>query len=392
MKGFDDGIVALTSASLGFYQLGRTRILPLCHTDPGGLTGLARFCDSSVRGIAQIRTASDDTARIVLSFLNGTAAWQTVGQAAEQDPFLSTGTGIYVRPFTADGAPQKLNSVSASGPGGANKKLNQSNDEIAYTDLFPAGLLNVTANTSSGNLARTLTAIAGVEQALVLKPGHIIARVLPSAAPEFPYSFAPRMIVSIYGTGLARSIAQAQSLPLQLILNGVSASINGQPLSLLYVSPTQINAVLPGGINGFLKLAVQTPDGAHSVNVFIDAARPAIFTANQSGAGAAAALNARNGQLVSPANAVQANDYVEIFLTGLGATTPKDGLDAAVQVPAVTIDGVNCPVSFAGAAPGFAGLDQINCAVPQGISPNPAAVVIVSSGGRSSNPASLAIH
>ena len=29
---------------------------------------------------------------------------------------------------------------------------------------------------------------------------------------------------------------------------------------------------------------------------------------------------------------------------------------------------MDCPVSFAGAAPGFVGLDQINCAIPSGIS------------------------
>lgn len=392
MKGFDDGVVALTSASLGFYQTGRTRILPLCHTDPDGLTGLARFCDSSVKGIAKVRAASDDTARVVLSFLNGTAEWQTVGQAAEQNPFLSTGTGIYVRPFTAAGAPQKLNSATVAGPGGANKKLNQSNDEIGYTDFFPSGLLNVTASASSGNVARSFTAPAGTEQALILKPGPSIARVLPSAAPVFPFSFAPRMIVSIYGSGLARSVAQAQSLPLPVILNDVSATLNGQPLTLLYVSPTQINAVLPGVAAGFVKLAVQNPDGAHSVSVFIEAARPAIFTVDASGSGPAAALKARNGQVVSPANALQAGDYVELFVTGLGLTTPKSGLEVAVQLPSVSIDGVNCPVSFAGAAPGFAGLDQINCLVPQGLIPNTAAVVIVASGGRTSNAATLAVR
>ena len=77
--------------------------------------------------------------------------------------------------------------------------------------------------------------------------------------------------------------------------------------------------------------------------------------------------------------------------TGLGATTLRDGLDFANQVPTVTIAGVDCPVTFAGAAPGFVGLDQINCRVPQGLVVNVSATVLVSSGGRTSNAATIAV-
>jgi len=51
--------------------------------------------------------------------------------------------------------------------------------------------------------------------------------------------------------------------------------------------------------------------------------------------------------------------------------------------PVVTVGGAACPVTFAGAAPGFAGLDQINCVVPAGLGSQEAAVV-VTSGVRSS--------
>jgi len=58
----------------------------------------------------------------------------------------------------------------------------------------------------------------------------------------------------------------------------------------------------------------------------------------------------------------------------------------------VTIAGVDCPVTFAGAAPGFVGLDQINCRVPQGLVVNVSATVLVSSGGRTSNAATIAVE
>jgi len=391
--GFDDGVVALTAASLGFYQAGRTRIVPLCHTDGGGLISLAGFCDSNAKGIAKIRSAVDDNARFVVSFLNGTADWKTIGEAAEQNKFLSVYGGLYLRPFTASGSPQKLNSAVAKTPNGTAKTLNMSNDEIAYTDMFPAGQVALTANAASGNLTRTVNLPAGGVQASLVKPGPNISRVQPAAAAVFPFSFAPRMLIAIYGEALAQLTDQARSLPLPTLLSDAQVMLNGSPLGLLYVSPVQINALLPDNIApGLLKLTVQNSAGTGNVNLMLEAAQPALFTINQSGTGAAAAINARNGLPVTRDNPLRPNDYMELFLTGLGGTTRRQGLDFANQVPAVTIGGADCPVTYAGAAPGFVGLDQINCRVPDGLAANPSAAVVVSSGERTSNLATIAVE
>src|SRR5450755_688571 len=116
MPGFDDGVVALTSASLGFYQPGRTRVVPFCHIDGGGLITLAGLCDGAAKGIAKIRSADDPAARIVVSFLNGTTEWESVGQAAGQNEFLSTLGGLYIRTRTASDSAQKLNSATVATP------------------------------------------------------------------------------------------------------------------------------------------------------------------------------------------------------------------------------------------------------------------------------------
>jgi uncharacterized protein (TIGR03437 family) len=89
---------------------------------------------------------------------------------------------------------------------------------------------------------------------------------------------------------------------------------------------------------------------------------------------------------------LHAGDYVELFATGLGRTTSKDGLDYANQQPTVTIAGIDCPVTFAGRAPGFPGVDQINCVVPAGIGSNSAAAVAIVSANRTSNVATLAVQ
>jgi uncharacterized protein (TIGR03437 family) len=391
--GFDDGVVALTAASLGFYQAGRTRIVPLCHVDGGGLISLAGFCDSSAKGIAKIRSAADDNARFMVSFLNGTADWQTIGEAAEQNKFLSVYSGLYLRPFTASGSPQKLNSAVAKTPNGTAKTLNMSNDEIAYTDMFPAGQAALTANAASGILTRTVSLPAGADEAFLLKPGPNVIRAQPAAAAVFPFSFAPRMLVALYGEGLAQTTDQAHSLPLPTVLSDAQVMLNGSPLGLLYVSSTQINVLLPDNMTpGLVKLTVQNSSGMSNVNLMLEAAQPAIFTRDQSGTGAAAAINARNGLPVTHDNPLRPNDYMELFLTGLGNTTRRQGLDFANQVPTVTIGGADCPVNYAGRAPGFVGLDQINCKVPAGLAANASAAVVVKSGDRTSNVATIAVE
>jgi uncharacterized protein (TIGR03437 family) len=61
----------------------------------------------------------------------------------------------------------------------------------------------------------------------------------------------------------------------------------------------------------------------------------------------------------------------------------------------VTVGGVACPVTFAGAAPNYIGLDQINCTIPAepSLVPNQemSAPVVITSGSQTSNTATLAI-
>ena len=61
MARFDDGVVTLTSASIGFARPNRTRILPVCHTDPGLVT-LAALCPAGAKGIASVTGPGDITA------------------------------------------------------------------------------------------------------------------------------------------------------------------------------------------------------------------------------------------------------------------------------------------------------------------------------------------
>ena len=270
-SGGDDGLVPVGSASLRFYAPGRTRVLPLCHVTSPGLITLTGLCAFTSKGISRVVAVTDDNARIIASFLSGTTEWQTVGVAAEQNPLLQSGAGLRVRARTADDVRINPSSVRAAPSTGSAKNLNMSNNEIAYTDLIGAGNVDVTVN-ATAPFTQSVNLQAGGAQAFVVKQGPRIDAVVPAAAALLPRVIAPRMIVAIYGVGMAQS----------------TVALNGTALSTFYVSDTQINAALPSDASiGLGKLTVRNASGSHTVNVLLEAAFPTVFTLDQSGSGAA---------------------------------------------------------------------------------------------------------
>jgi uncharacterized protein (TIGR03437 family) len=385
--GFDDGVVPLTSASLRFYLPGRTRVIPYCHIDGGGIISFLNLCPGSAPGIADIKSATHDSARIIVSFLGGTSDWESVGTAAENNPFLSVDGGLIVEARAADDSILSINSATAS-----SQKLGISSNGLAYADQFPAGAVPLNVTSGSLNVDTTVTLAAGGTEPYTVKPGPLISRVFPAAAANFPLVLAPRMFVAIYGADLADKTAEATGATFPSQLADAQVLADGTAIPLYYVSASQINAVLPDSASGLTELSVHNSAGQHTVNVYVAAAAPAIFTQDTSGSGPAAALNAANQTLVTAGNPLSASDAVELYATGLGLTKPSNGLNVAVQQPTVTVAGVNCPVTFAGAAPGYIGLDQINCTIPAGIASTASAPVVVTSGDQISNTATLAIN
>ncbi len=179
------------------------------------------------------------------------------------------------------------------------------------------------------------------------KPGPQIALITPSAARLPILSLAPRMLISIYGNNLALS----------------PVTVDGQALPLNYSSEHQINALLPDTVSGLARLTVRNDRGSQTVNIFIEDVVPAVFTIDGSGTG--------------PAAVIRTGNFVSLFLTGLG----KSGKPSRV-----TVNDVAVPVSYAGPAPGFRGLDQINIELP---SETTSGTVVVYAGKHASNAVTL---
>ena len=195
----------------------------------------------------------------------------------------------------------------------------------------------------------------------------------------------PGSLVSIYGSELAGSLAQADSIPLAISLSNVSVTFNGVAAPLLFVSGGQINAQLPwnilsSGTVGTASVVVtrnNQPSAAQSLQV--GPFSPGIFAIGN----IAVAINP-DGSIAAPPGSIPGiatkpakigdPGGLVILCTGLGAVDPPavngaaslDALRTATTTPAVLIGGKAAQVVFAGMSPQFVGVNQINVAIPAG--------------------------
>jgi uncharacterized protein (TIGR03437 family) len=193
-------------------------------------------------------------------------------------------------------------------------------------------------------------------------------------------------IIAAFGSNLARTITAANSLPLPTELSGVSVYVDDKAAGLFFVSPTQINYLVPAGLQpGTAMVTVELNDEVIAAgSLTISDVAPSLFTADATGRGAPAGVALRvrangqqsfeplarfdSGQAV-PAPIVRRSGetlYLVLFGTGLRTAEESDGNPAngVAENVEVTIGGVAAPVLFAGRAPGFAGLDQLNLQLP----------------------------
>jgi len=209
-----------------------------------------------------------------------------------------------------------------------------------------------------------------------------------AAAPDAALS--PGELFSIYGETLATAAQWPSLLPLPATMQATTVAINGIAAPLVFVSPLQINAQVPWETQpGSATLAVTHAGVTASQTVNIAVAGPAIFTLY--GSQQAAALN-QDYSVNSQSNPAPAGQAILLFGTGLGAVSPAVPAGApasATQVSQVianvtaTVDGAPATVLFAGLAPGFAGLWQVNVLLPAGTSG--AVPVIVRVAGAAAN-------
>ena len=218
---------------------------------------------------------------------------------------------------------------------------------------------------------------------------------------------APGSFFSIFGSNLAAALTSQNTFPYPATLGGTQVFLGGEPLPLEVTAGGQINAIIPydAAVKGVQQLIVQR-NGMDSMpeTVLLAPAQPAVFTLDQSGKGAGAivVVKADGTQFVNgPSKPATAGDFLVIYCTGLGAVSPPVAAGTAAPlltltstpIPAtVTIGGKPAQVFFSGLTPGYSGLYQVNVLVPPGIAAGANVPVVVSVGGASSPPVTVAIQ
>lgn len=215
-------------------------------------------------------------------------------------------------------------------------------------------------------------------------PNYTAAGIVNGAS--FAPGLAPNTIVSVFGTNLSWDTRTVEASDLSggvmpTTLANVQVYFEGWPAFLYYVSPTQINLLVPASLlPGTFQFWVDR-QGTRGpiVTVTLGNAAPAMF---EYPAGTAIATHV-NGSLVSSEAPATAGEIVTLWATGLGGTNPQleDGvLPAAAQWLSqlnqfdVQIDGVPLDpgaILYAGVAPGYAGLYQVNVRLPVPLPSNP---------------------
>jgi len=255
----------------------------------------------------------------------------------------------------------------------------------------------------------TATALIGANpnpRAVILSQGGV---VLGAGFERGPV--APGSIISLFGQNLTTSAATAQTLPLPRTLNGVRVLVGEKEAPLFYVGPSQVNAQVPAEMEADRQLQVRIEvNGVSSAPEPLQtaAARPGIFTLGPPYGNQGAILIANSNKLAMAATAnipsqpAAAGGIISIFCTGLGATEPAvasgqpgpsaEPLARVKTLPTVTIGGKPAAVSFAGMAPGFAAVYQVNAQVPAGVTAGNAVPVVITHGGFSSNTATIAVR
>jgi len=207
---------------------------------------------------------------------------------------------------------------------------------------------------------------------------------------------APGEIVSLFGLGIGPVTPQGGTLDATGVMASEVAAtqvmFDGIAAPLYYVQDSQINAQAPYEIAGKATVDVEVffqGQSCGKVTAQVAASAPAIFTVS-AGTGLAVALN-EDGSLNSPIQPAPRGSIVTLYATGDGVEDPAatDGTPAAEPLPkptlpvTMTVGGYPADIVFAGAAPGFAGLLQINARLP-GAAPTGNLPVVLRIGAASS--------
>ena len=223
-------------------------------------------------------------------------------------------------------------------------------------------------------IIRRVLGLMSLAAGLASAQNPLISGIVNAASGKAAYwlpAAARGEIITLYGSNFippASSSLEARVSPLPTVLGGVSVRVNNIPAPLLFVSASQINALIPYELAASLSSTtiVVTNGSAASAPLQLDllAQDPGIFVVQ------------KNGAPVSAANTLAAGDTVTILATGLGAVTPfiPSGTSVPSRTPVssvfpvvVTIGGQPAQLISATLLPNFVGISQVTAIASSGL-------------------------
>lgn len=211
-----------------------------------------------------------------------------------------------------------------------------------------------------------------------------------SAASYDATAIAAEAIVAAFGTNLATTTQVAATAPLPTQLGGTTVIVNGRRAGLFFVSPSQINYLMPAETEvGTAQVVVTSGNGTVSTGIAqVQALAPAVFTANGNGQGVPAALllrvrtdgvqsyeplaqyDALLGRFISrPINLGPAGErvFLILYLSGLRRAPDPNNDGNLNETVRLNVAGTEIVPAYAGRQPDYAGLDQINAELPRSL-------------------------
>ncbi len=201
--------------------------------------------------------------------------------------------------------------------------------------------------------------------------------------PSTTKAVAPNSIAVAQGGALSFTTEQAQkqadgSFP--TTVGGTTVTVNGRRAQIFFVSPTQVNFLVPPQTEiGTADVIVTNSEGFQSrANVTTLKAAPGIFTTSGNGVGEGTILNADTLQ-PGPFDPTNGNLRLIIYTTGVRNATQ---VTATAGGRALTVE------SFI-ASPDMVGLDEVHVKVPADLRGAGTVDVVVRADGRDSNSATV---
>jgi uncharacterized protein (TIGR03437 family) len=192
--------------------------------------------------------------------------------------------------------------------------------------------------------------------------------------------------VTLFGQNLAPRAEAAAHLPLPTELAGTQDLLMGGPVPLLYVSPTQINFQVPYFLALLLRPGNQYPVVVRHSGL---ESEPRNLTLGTS-IGIFAVFHAADFQSVTPTNPARRGEYLALYATGLGLTTPmaetgapgasEEPLNRTVADTLLTLGNRMLTATYSGLAPGLVGVSQVNFQVPPELTPGRSRLVLLVGG------------